>query len=202
MTGLRFVLLEDNPLDAEVIGVTLTDGGVDCELLRVETRAEFVKALETNAFDLILADYTLPGFDGISALKIAQKLCPDTPFIFVSGSMGEELVIEALKLGATDYVLKRNLGRLVPCVQRALREAQEKRDRQLAEARLHQVAAKLPHGAVFIVDRNLRYLLAEGEALEQVGMTTENFIGKTLWEALEPALADSYEPYFRQALNQ
>lgn len=208
MTALRFLLLEDNPLDAEVIHLTLTDGGADCELLRVETRAEFVRALETNAFNLILADYALPGFDGISALKIAQNLCPDTPFIFVSGSMGEELVIEALKLGATDYVLKRNLGRLVPCVQRALREAQEKRDRQLAEAALHQsearlrqVAAKLPHGAVFIVDRDLRYQLAEGEALEWVGMTTENFVGKTLWEALEPALAASYEPNFRQALN-
>ncbi|MEH2169816.1 MAG: response regulator [Nostoc sp.] len=208
MTALRFLLLEDNPLDAEVIHITLTDGGANFELLRVETRAEFVRALETNAFDLILADYTLPSFDGISALKIAQNLCPVTPFIFVSGSMGEELVIEALKLGATDYVLKRNLGRLVPCVQRALREAQEKRDRQLAEAALHQsearlrqVAAKLPHGAVFIVDRDLRYQLAEGEALEWVGMTTENFVGKTLWEALDPTLAASYEPYIRQALN-
>ncbi|MBW4687850.1 MAG: response regulator [Komarekiella atlantica HA4396-MV6] len=201
MTALRFLLLEDNSLDAEVIHLCLTDGGADCELFRVETRAEFVKALETNAFDLILADYALPGFDGISALRIAQNLCPDTPFIFVSGSMGEELAIEALKLGATDYVLKRNLRRLVPCVQRALREAKEKRDRQHAEARLRQVAAKLPHGAVFIVDRDLRYQLAEGEALEQAGMTTENFIGKTLWEALDPTLADSYEPYFRQALN-
>lgn len=201
MTGLQFLLLEDNPLDAEVIHVTLTDGGANFELLRVETRAQFLKALETNTFNLILADYALPGFDGISALEIAQNLCPDTPFIFVSGSMGEELVIEALKLGATDYVLKRNLGRLVPCVQRALREAQEKRDRQLAEARLRQVAAKLPHSAVFIVDRDLRYQLAEGEALEWVGMTTENFVGKTLTEALDPTLAASYEPYYRQALN-
>ncbi|WGV24167.1 response regulator [Halotia branconii] len=208
MTRLRFLLLEDNPLDAEVINLTLTDGSVECELLRVETRAEFVRALETNTFDLILADYALPGFDGISALGIVQNLCPDTPFIFVSGSMGEELAIEALKLGATDYVLKRNLGRLVSSVQRALRETQEKRDRAFAEAALHQsearlrqVAANLPNGAVFIVDQDLRYLLAEGEALEQAGMTTENFVGKTLWEALEPALAASYEPYFRQALN-
>ncbi|MBC1221110.1 response regulator [Nostoc sp. UCD121] len=208
MKALRFLLLEDNPLDAEVIHLTLTDGGADCELLRVETRADFVRALETNAFDLILADYALPGFDGISALKITHHLRPDTPFIFVSASMGEELVIEALKLGATDYVLKQRLWRLVPCVQRALREAQERRDRQLAEAALHQsearlrqVAANLPHGAVFIVDRDLRYQLAEGEALEWVGMATENFVGKTLWEVLEPALADSYEPYYRQALN-
>ncbi|MBD6616435.1 response regulator [Komarekiella sp. 'clone 1'] len=208
MTALRFLLLEGNPLDAQVIYLMLSDSGVDCELLRVETRADFMRALETNAFDLILADYSLPGFDGISALEIAQNFCPDTPFIFVSASIGEELVIEALKLGATDYVLKRNLGRLVPCIQRALQEAQEKCDRQFAEAALHQseirlrqVAANLPHGAVFILDRDLRYLLAEGEALEQVGMTTQNFVGKTLWEALEPTLAANYEPYYRQALN-
>ena len=105
MTALRFLLLEDNPLDAEVIHLTLTDGGVECELLRVETRTDFVRALETNAFDLILADYTLPGFDGISALGIAQNLCPDTPFIFVSGSMGEELAIE-VEVGALYVVVK------------------------------------------------------------------------------------------------
>ncbi|WP_238553648.1 response regulator [Fortiea contorta] len=201
MSTLRFLLLEDSPLDAEVIQFTLTDGGVDCELLRVETRADFVSALETEEFDLILADYSLPGFDGISALQIAQNLYPDTPVIFVSASMGEELVIEALKQGATDYVLKQRLGRLVYCVQRALLSAQEKRDRRQAETRLNVVAANLPRGALFILDCNLRYLLAEGQALQLAGMTTENFVGKTIWEALEPALASSYEPYFRQALN-
>ncbi len=208
MTTLRFLLLEDNPLDAMVIDTTLTDGGVGCELVRVETRADFVRALETNRFDLILADYALPGFDGISALEIAHNLYPDTPFIFVSGTIGEELAIEALKKGATDYVLKRSLGRLVPCVQRALQEAQEKRKSAAAlsalhqsEARLRQVAANLPRGAVFIVDSDLRYLLAEGEALEPAGMTTQNFVGKTLSEALEPDLAASYELYYRQALN-
>ncbi|NJL66590.1 MAG: PAS domain S-box protein [Microcoleus sp. SM1_3_4] len=201
MSTLRFLLLEDNSLDAEVIEVTLADGGMDCELMRVETRADFVAAVESSSFDLILADYALPGFDGITALGIAQRLCPDTPFIFVSASMGEELVIEALKQGATDYVLKQRLGRLVSCVQRALREAAEKRKRQEAEARLHLVAANLPYGAAFIVDRDLRYVLAEGAALAQLGLTSANFVGKTLWEALDSTKAAEYYPYYCQALN-
>ncbi|MBN3958106.1 response regulator [Nostoc sp. NMS8] len=204
---LRFLSLEDNPLDAEVVEVTLLDGGVDCELRRVETRSDFITALETDEFDLILADYALPTFDGISALKIAHNLRPDLPFIFISASMGEELAIEALKLGATDYVLKQRIGRLVFCVQRALREAQERRERQQAEValrqsetRLRRVAANLPNGAVFIVDRELRYLLAEGEALNNAGLISEDLVGKTLWEALDPDLASCHEPYYRQAL--
>ncbi|MBD2731439.1 response regulator [Nostoc sp. FACHB-892] len=204
---LRFLSLEDNPLDAEMVEVTLLDGGVDCELRRVETRSDFISALETDEFDLILADYALPTFDGISALKIAQNLRPDLPFIFVSASLGEELAIEALKLGATDYVLKQRMGRLVFCVQRALREAQERRERQQAEVALHQsetrlrrVAANLPYGAVFIVDHELHYLLAEGEALNNAGFISEELVGKTLWEALDPEQASCYEPYYRQAL--
>jgi signal transduction histidine kinase len=200
MTKLQLLLLEDNPLDADVIHLTLIDGSINSEMLRVSTRTDFVGALQTREFDLILADYALPGFDGISALEIAQAMCPDTPFIFVTASMGEELAIEALKQGATDYVLKQRLGRLVPCVQRALRESEEKRKRQQAEDRLRLVAANLPRGAVFIVDRDLRYVLAEGEAIGQMGMSDRDFVGKTLWEALDPILAARYEPYYRQAL--
>ncbi|MBW4467024.1 MAG: response regulator [Pegethrix bostrychoides GSE-TBD4-15B] len=204
---LRFLLLEDHPLDAEMVGMTLLDGGVDCELQRVETRSSFISALEANEFDLILADYALPTFDGISALSISRNLRPDLPFIFVSASIGEELVIEALKLGATDYVLKQRMGRLVFSVQRALREAQERRERQRAEAALHQsetylrkVAAHLPNGAAFIVDHELRYLLAEGEALARAGFTSEDLVGKTLWEAIDPDLVTQYEAYYHQAL--
>ncbi|MCU0527336.1 MAG: response regulator [Elainella sp. Prado103] len=210
--ALRFLLLEDSPSDAAVIEAMLAEGQIDCELLRLETRADFVAALETaletKAFDLILADYSLPQFDGISALEIACQICPDIPFIFVSASLGEELAIETLKRGATDYVLKQRLGRLVPCVQRALREAQERRERQRAEVALRQseallrtVAANLPNGAVFIVNQELRYILAEGKALENVGMVSEDLVGKTLEEALDPTLAAYYEPYYRQALR-
>jgi signal transduction histidine kinase len=139
MTPLRFLLLEDNPLDAEVIQATLTKGGIEHTLLHVETRADFIAALERAPFDLILADYVLPGFDGLAALEIARTLAPETPFLFVSGSLGEELATESLKQGATDYVLKQQLGRLVPCVQRALREAQEHRALKQVEAERDQL---------------------------------------------------------------
>ena len=120
---LRILLLEDDPHDAELIQELLEADHVVCEVTRVQTRAEFVAALEDAGIDLILADYKLPSFDGLSALKIALSERPDLPFIFVSGTLGEEVAIEALKIGATDYVLKTRLSRLVPSVQRALREA-------------------------------------------------------------------------------
>jgi len=134
MTQLCFLLLEDSLLDVELVRSALQEGGVECNWVHVDTQAGFVAALEHMPFDLILSDYSLPEFDGISALKIASERCPEVPFIFVSATLGEELAVEALKQGATDYVLKQRLQRLVPSVQRALREAQERRERQLAEA--------------------------------------------------------------------
>jgi CheY-like chemotaxis protein len=130
---LRILHLEDNGNDAELIREDLADGGIDCDIVRVETREEFVAALERGGFDLILADYLLPLFDGLSALAIRQERCPDLPFVFVSGQIGEERAIESLKSGATDYVLKDRLSRLVPAVNRALAEQQERTRRKEAE---------------------------------------------------------------------
>src|SRR5262249_53482225 len=107
-----------------------------CQVTRVDTQAEFFAALEHGSFDLILADHTLPAFDGLSALKLTLERCPAVPFLFVSGTLDEEVAIEALKSGATDYILKERLARLVPSVHRALREAQERAERQRAEALL------------------------------------------------------------------
>src|SRR6516165_12629129 len=121
-TLVRILYLEDDPKDAEVVQARLEAEGIVCDLTRADTQADFFTYLRQGGFDLILADYTLPLFDGISALRIAQENCPEVPFIFVSGTMGEELAIEALKQGATDYVFKTRLGRLVPSMIRALRE--------------------------------------------------------------------------------
>jgi PAS domain S-box-containing protein len=126
---LRILLLEDDPRDAELIHELLA-GHIVCELTRAETRAEFVGALKDTGIDLILADYKLPAFDGLSALHLALSQRPDVPFIFVSGTVGEDVAIEALKIGATDYVLKERLSRLVPSVQRALREAEGRAERR------------------------------------------------------------------------
>ncbi len=143
MEKLRILLLEDSLLDTELIQANLTNGGIDCELVRVETRADFQGALEKDSFDLILSDYSLPAFDGISALDTAQATCPEVPFIFVSATLGEELAIEMLKSGATDYVLKQRLERLTPAVNRALREAKERAERKRAESELRKLASEL-----------------------------------------------------------
>jgi PAS domain S-box-containing protein len=134
---LRILLLEDSIQDAELIQDLLEADHFICEVTRVQTRAEFTAALEGGGFDVILADYKLPSFDGLSALELAQSACPDLPFIFVSG-FGEEIAIEALTSGATDYVLKTRLSRLVPSVQRALREARERAERKKAEGALRR----------------------------------------------------------------
>jgi signal transduction histidine kinase/DNA-binding response OmpR family regulator len=149
---LRILLLEDSIQDAELIQDLLEADHFVCEVTRVQTRTEFVVALEAGGFDLILADYKLPSFDGLSALKLALSARPDLPFIFVSG-FGEEIAIEALTSGATDYVLKTRLSRLVPSVQRSLREARERDERKKAEVALR---------------RNEMYL-AEAERLSQTG---------------------------------
>jgi PAS domain S-box-containing protein len=134
---LSILLLEDSVQDAELIQDLLEADHFICEITRVQSRAEFVAALEEGGIDLILADYKLPSFDGLSALKLALNARPDLPFIFVSG-FGEEIAIEALTSGATDYVLKTRLSRLVPSVQRALREARERAERKRAEEALRR----------------------------------------------------------------
>jgi PAS domain S-box-containing protein len=135
---LRILSIEDDPKDTELIQDLLATEDIACEVTRVDTQAALVASLEQGGIDLILADYSLPSFDGISALKLAKKVCPDVPFIFVSGTLGEEVAIEALKIGATDYVLKTSLSRLVPSVQRALREGTQKAERKRAEEALRQ----------------------------------------------------------------
>ena len=140
---LRVLHLEDDPNDAELVQETLETGGIVCHVTRVETQADFITSLERGGFDLILADYTLPSFDGLSALKVAQQKWAHVPFIFVSGTLGEEIVIEALKIGATDYVFKMRLSRIVPSVRRALREARERTELTRAEEGLRRSEAYL-----------------------------------------------------------
>jgi two-component system cell cycle sensor histidine kinase/response regulator CckA len=135
---LRLLHLEDDPVDGELILTTLIEGGVSCQSQRVDTRQAFVTALKERRMDVILADYSIPGFDGMTALTLARQHCPDVPFLFVSATIGEELAIDTMLQGATDYVLKQRLGRLVPSVQRALRELDDRAERKRAEEALRQ----------------------------------------------------------------
>jgi DNA-binding NarL/FixJ family response regulator len=133
---LHILILEDVPSDAELIRFELTEAGITFISRFVKDKAAYVKALDEFCPDIILSDYSLPSFDGLSALKIAGGKCPDVPFIFVSGALGEEMAIDLLKQGATDYVLKNRLSRLGPAVSRALQEVQERTERKMAEEAL------------------------------------------------------------------
>jgi signal transduction histidine kinase len=133
---LKILLVEDSELDAELLLYELAADGLNVVSERVETEADFVRALATFAPDAIVSDLAMPEFSGYRALEIARTNAVGTPFLFVSGTMGEEAAVEALRSGATDYVLKQNLARLASAVKRALAEAEDRRARTAVEAEL------------------------------------------------------------------
>src|SRR5580693_4249733 len=183
---LRILYLEDDPRDAELVQGTLEAGGIDCDFTRVETQTELVAALQQGGFDLVLADYTLPSFDGLSALKIAQQGWPQLPFIFVSGTLDEEVAIESLKIGATDYVFKTRLARIVPSVQRALREAEERTERRRAQEALRRSEA----------------YLAEAQRLSHTGSFGWDVSTGEIYWSRETFRIYGYQPTGRVALEQ
>jgi diguanylate cyclase (GGDEF)-like protein len=130
---LKLVVVEDSVADAELVARHLAKAGLDVAMHRVQTEADFISALREKQPDLILSDFSLPQFSGLRALDVAIANAPDTPFIYVSGTIGEERAIDALRRGATDYVLKTNLSRLSSAVERALREAALKADQRKSE---------------------------------------------------------------------
>ena len=147
---LRILLVEDDVADAELVKYTLTQSGLVFTLERVDSREDFMRQLEEWTPDLILSDYHLPVFDGLAALELARELLPEVPFIFVTGTLGEERAIETLKRGASDYVLKTRLTQLVPAVERAMRAAKERTDRRRAEERLRESHEQLRALSVYL----------------------------------------------------
>jgi two-component sensor histidine kinase len=160
---LRVLLLEDSALDAELVTEALAGTGLETIVERVVSAAEFTGAVRQKDLDLILADYRLPAFDGLSALDLAREHSPGTPFIFVSGALGEEVAVEALKRGATDYILKERLERLPATILRALAEAREREERQRAQEALQRLLDQrtaLLHELDHRVKNNLQLLLS------------------------------------------
>ncbi|MFP2897244.1 PAS domain-containing protein [Corallococcus sp. 4LFB] len=185
---LSILLLEDSPLDAQLVAAQLEEGGLPSTLECVQGRAAFVAALEKGRYDLILSDYNVPGFDGMSALEAAQAVCPDTPFLFVSGALGEDRAIELLKRGATDYVLKDRLERLGPSVRRALREAEGVRLRKRTEEALrqseerYQLVAHASFDAIWDLDLQTDAMHWIGDATEEVfGFPVEEVGADAAW---------------------
>jgi len=142
-TVLRVLHLEDDDSDSELIRAALEHHGLQIDVRRVQGAAEFASALATGGHDLVLSDFTIPGFDGMTALLMTRDAAPDLPFIFVSGTIGEERAVAAMKLGAADYVLKGHLDRLSPVVERALREAEQRRARHSSDRALADVRQRM-----------------------------------------------------------
>jgi PAS domain S-box-containing protein len=182
-TLIRILNLEDDPVDAELVQERLAEAGLVCRITLAQTRDEFETALNDSGMDIILADYRLPSYDGMSALRLAHERCPEIPFIFVSGAIGEEAAIEALTRGATDYVLKENLSRLAPAVQRALQEARNRRERKQAEEALEHSEVKMRcildsvDEGFIVIDRGYRILSANRAFCNLVALPEDQVIG-------------------------
>jgi PAS domain S-box-containing protein len=140
---LRVLLLEDVPMDAELLEYELGRAGIRFDARRVDTREGFLRELREFAPDLILSDYTLPKFDGMTALKLALELAPHVPFVVVTGSINEETAVGCMKAGAADYLLKNNLARIGPAIGAAIERARARADQHQAEAALRRSEANL-----------------------------------------------------------
>ncbi len=204
---LRFVLLEDDPSDAELIELELARTGLPVEWRHVMTEADFRTALTTPTPHVVLADYTLPGFDGMAALRILKELRPDVPFIFVSGSLGEERAIEALKSGATDYVLKDRLSRLPSVVTRALTEAHERRERRRAQFSLEEqrillstLIDSLPE-MIYAVNTDNRVTVVNRTLLDRLHVQRDEVLGRKLSEVWSEENAADLETHAERTMK-
>ncbi len=174
--------LEDDPVDAELIQVTLTSAGLVFKIDWVQTGDEFSQALRRGGYNLILADYRLPSYDGMSALLLEQEWRPDVPFIFVSGTLGEDAAIEGLTKGAIDYVPKTKLSRLVPAVKRALSETENQKKRKQAEDALkdseerYRTLIEQASDGIFLADPQRNFVDVNPSGCNMLGYTREEML--------------------------
>jgi two-component system cell cycle sensor histidine kinase/response regulator CckA len=185
--ALKILHLEDDESDEELVGLALRQDGLSCEVRHAATRAEYVRALDEQPFDVILSDFHLPGYDGLQAMAEAQRRYPDTPFVLVSGTAGENLVVESLKAGATDFVLKSQLSRLGTAVRRALKEAEDRAARRKAESA--RADAERRRAAQYSVTRVLAESASWADAVPRVLEALRQSLGAALAEIwdLDPA---------------
>ncbi len=203
---IRILMLEDSALDAELIGAQLKRAHLPFTSERVWTREAFLAELASNTHDIILADHVLPGFDGDTALTLASELAPEIPFIFVSGTLTEELAVQALTRGARDYVVKQRLQRLPDAVVRALKERDDRRLRQHAERELHTSRERLQlitdalPALIAHLDIEHRYRFANNTYRDWHGLSPEQLVGKHISEVLSAPVLAEVLPHLQRIL--
>ena len=181
---LRILLVEDLEDDALLLERVLRRAGYDVTSERVDTAAAMNAALDRHTWDIVIADYTLPEFDGLAALALVKERGLDLPFIIVSGSIGEDIAVGAMKAGVLDYIMKSNLSRLVPAVERELREAEVRRARKQAEEALqehYQLMQAVFEGTsdvIYVKDREGRYVMINSAGARVFGKSPAEVIGK------------------------
>ena len=177
---VRVLHLEDNENDCILVREMLTAEGLNCEVHLVKTRADFERALKEQRFDIIISDYSLPSYDGKLALKLAREQQGEVPFVFFSGTIGEETAVDSLKTGATDYVVKQRPHRLVAAVRRALQEAEAKALHRKAEEKIREQADLLDKASDAIIVRDLkgRIVYWNQGAERMYGWTAREAIGQ------------------------
>jgi PAS domain S-box-containing protein len=187
----RILMVEDAASDAELMLRELKRAGMRCDAHRVETAVEYRQELEEFRPQVILSDFSMPFFDGMEALAIARRSHPDIPFIFVSGTLGEEYAVRALKNGAKDYVLKGNLLRLPAVVERAIKETEERRARQAlehqlraSEKRYRELFQNNPHPMWVYDIETLRFLAVNDTAVARYGFSRDEFLAMTINDIL------------------
>jgi len=183
---LRILQIEDVRADAELEVRELKRAGLRVAYRLVETEEAFREALQEFRPELIISDFSMPHFDGMFALALSRELAPDVPFIFVSGTIGEEYAIRALRNGATDYVLKNNLVRLPAAVERALRESEELTARRIADARHRATFDNAPIGIMHTDIDTDRILLVNPKLVELLGYPQKELLGLTTDDILHP----------------
>jgi two-component system, cell cycle sensor histidine kinase and response regulator CckA len=191
---LRILHLEDNLTDAELVRELIAAEWPDCEIKVVSTRFTFSGELGLNRYDLILADFSLASFNGLEALSLAVKSAPETPFIFLSGTLGEDCAIEAVRSGAHDYVLKDRMKRLLTVIPRALQEAEERRRRRQAESRVRELAEMVNQAreAIIITDLQGRIISWNAGAEHLFGWKSDEVLGKASAEIFSD---DMHQPF-------
>ena len=208
--SLRVLLVEDSPDDADLLLLELRRGGYEVDSRRVDTAEGVATALGEAEWDIVISDYAMPGFSGLDALKLVRSRDADLPFILVSGTIGEDVAVEAMKAGAHDYIMKGNLTRLAPAIERELRETEVRRRREQAEDSLEHeqaysraIIASMAD-ALFVISADGAIRTCNGRALDMLGYAREELVGHSMGKlfAMDPGVPEDNLLRIRNGLRR